>query len=114
MRKETEERARCRSDEDASQSSEHDLSADPGSNEDDTEVQVETVTTGMMRCRIPWTRGIDRVRWGKTPRRGKTPRHDITDLKLFGGNFFCSNLHTICGQHTGKKIMFLLFLVREI
>ena len=44
-----------------------------------------------------------RVRWGKTPRRVKTPRHDISELKLFGGNFFCSNLHTMCGQHSGKN-----------
>ena len=28
-----------------------------------------------------------RVKWGKTPRQGKTPHHDISELKLFWGNF---------------------------
>ena len=32
-----------------------------------------------------------RVTWGKTPRRGKTPHDDISELTLFWGNFFCSN-----------------------
>ena len=37
------------------------------------------------------------------PRRGKTPRHDISDLKLSGGNFFCSNLRTMCGHTVAKN-----------
>ena len=62
---ETEKRARCRSDEDASQSSEHDLSSDPDSNEDDTE--VEASDNGMLRCRIPGTRGTNTGRRKMSP-----------------------------------------------
>ena len=60
-------------------------------------------------CHVRWQKlsenGIKwhRVTQRKTPRRGKTPHHDISELKLFEGNFFCSILHTICGQNTGKN-----------
>ena len=56
------------------------------------ELETRNQNELIARCERKWMEGY---RWGMTPRQGKTPRRDISDLKLFGGNFFCSNLHNV-------------------